>query len=661
MSKTVPKRRGARRRWGWRADMPAMLLGDQNFAALFEHAPIGVSVEDMSGRFLWVNPELESLLGYSAAELAEMTRLEITPPAGLAVYLPQIAELMSGRRKRVDVTLAQRRRDGQTIWMRLTATPIYGKTDDLVSILCMSMDVTELVAARDSLVQLQTAVEVATDGMSIVSDDGRLRFVNPAYVAMRGASGFEALLGGRWLDAYPPREAGRIAGELARGHGRWRGEVRAERKGSESILEDVSATPLPGGGMVVITRDLSAREKAEQEREKLREQITQSQKIEAVARMAGGVAHDFNNLMAAILNYSEIVLEELGPDHPAELFVQRINQAGKKGEALVRQILSLRQGAPSERVPVELAEIVQEAVISVQPVLHGAMRIIVQDPLPTRLVVLGSPVQIEQVLINLCINAVHASEGQADAVVRVSLIEGPPPSATSEAADEQGWLRRLVGTPEHTGPFARLTVSDSGMGMARETAERMFDPFFTTKPVGRGTGIGLAAVQSIVQAHGGAIEVVTAQGQGTHVTVHLPLYHGSANSVDTAGRERVLLVDDDTGARAATRRMIERLGYGVYEADSAQAALDLLQNPAMAVDLVVTDQMMIGGLGTELASTLAQLRPELPVVLCSGHLASLDAAELALANIAATLEKPVLARKLARVLRQALDQPRAAH
>jgi PAS domain S-box-containing protein len=636
---------------------------DPRFVALFEYAPVGVSIEDMSGRFLWVNPELEAMLGYSAVELAAMTRLEITPPAGLAAYLPQFAELMSGRRRRVDVTLAQRHRDGHTIWTRLTATPIDDQSEGVASILCMSMDVTELVAARDSLGQLQTAVEAATDGMTIVGDDGRIRFANPAYAAMRNAKDASFLLGQRWLEAYPGREAGRISGELARGHGRWRGEVRAENKDGASILEDISATPLPGGGMVLITRDLSARERAEQERERLREQITQSQKMEAVARMAGGVAHDFNNLLAAILNYSEIVREELAEDHPARLYADRIHQAGKKGEALVRQILSLRQGVPSERVPVELAEIVQEAVAGVRPAIHGGTKIVIVGALPSELVVLGSPVQIEQVIINLCINAVHACEEMTDAEVRVSLSAGPAPqqlantAATALATD--GRLRLLIGTPDHPGDFARFTVADSGTGMSRETAQRMFDPFFTTKPVGRGTGIGLAAVQSIVQAHGGAIEVITAPARGTSMTVHLPLYHGTADSVQTAGRERILLVDDDADARAATRRMIERLGYGVFEAENMASAMVLLQEPAPVADLVVTDYLMPGGLGTELAAMLAQHRPYLPVILCSGNLASLDISDLAAANIAATLEKPVQARKLARTLRQVLDKSKA--
>ncbi len=552
------------------AQLQAEGVNDASFAALFRHAPVGVSIEDMSGRFLRVNPELEALLGYSAEELAQLSRLEITPPEGLVAYLPQITELMSGQRQRVDVTLPQRCKDGQLVWTRLTATPIRSSPDASALILCMAMDVTELVAARNSLVRLRTAIEVATDGMIIVRNDGSIRFANPAYAEMRGREDPAKLLDSRWLNAFPAKEAGRIAAELALGKGCWRGEVRAERQPNEFILEDVSVTPLPEGGAVIIIRDLSARERAEQERERLREQITQAQKIEAVARMAGGVAHDFNNLMAAILNYSEIVLEELATDHPARLYVERMRQAGKKGEALVRQILSLRQGAPTEQVPVELAELIQEVVAGVQPALQGTTRLTVVQPLPHETVVRGSPVQIEQVLINLCINAMHACEAVADAEVRVELTVGPPPdSAAAAKPTAQGRVKLMVGSPVSDGPHVRLVVADTGIGMSAEVAERMFDAFFTTKPMGRGTGIGLAAVQTIIQSHGGVIEVDTALGQGTRMTVYLPLYRppDTPDITDAApGRERILLVDDDDDARAATRRMVERLGYGVQEA-----------------------------------------------------------------------------------------------
>jgi PAS domain S-box-containing protein len=660
---------------------------ESRFITLFEQAPIGVSIEDMGGRYLRTNPELQKMLGYSAAELDGLSRFELTPVEGLALYLPQIAEMMGGMRERVDVVLQQRCKDGSSIWTRLCAAPLTLEAEETgeAQIICMAMDVTALVEARDSLARRQQAIAEAQDGIAICDERACFTFTNRAFADLFGGEAPQALVGRSWYDLYGDM-ADDVRLTVVRGvakGGTWQGELEPVLAGQKRVHE-LSVTGMPDGGLVIVLRDVTERRRVEEERLRLREQILKTQKLDAVGRMASGVAHDFNNLIAAINNYSEMVLEDLPPDHPSRNYVERIRLAGRKGQGLVRQILGLSRQQPGERAPVAVVDLMSDAVATAEASLGDGV-VFAQQCAEPGAVVLGSALQLEQVVVNLLINAVHASEkARADgaAKIRVELRAGLVDEAALatlgapfglNAADRhivqsapgrtELWLGRL----EPAAPYVILTVADTGSGMPRDVVERMFDPFFSTKAVGKGSGIGLASVLGIILAHEGGLHVATEPGVGTAIDVFLPLERADAagpaasrtrpETEAAAGpRECILVVDDDLDVGKATCTILSRLSYGADHLASPEAALAALAATPGRWGLVITDEAMPGLSGIEFARALKARGIALPVILCSGHALAINTAEAYEAGISAMIDKPLVPRKLARVVRRALDE-----
>ncbi|WP_445680993.1 PAS domain-containing hybrid sensor histidine kinase/response regulator [Radicibacter daui] len=662
---------------------------ESRFITLFEQAPIGVSIEDMGGRYLRTNPELQKMLGYSEAELDGLSRFELTPVEGLALYLPQIAEMMGGMRERVDVVLQQRCKAGNSIWTRLCAAPLTLEAEETgeAQIICMAMDVTPLVEARDSLARRQQAIAEAQDGIAICDERACFTFTNRAFADLFGGGPAIALVGRSWYDLY-----GDLADDVrlmvvrgvAKG-GTWQGELEPVLDGQKRVHE-LSVTGMPDGGLVIVARDVTERRRVEEERARLREQILQTQKLDAVGRMASGVAHDFNNLIAAINNYSEMVLEDLPPDHPSRNYVERIRLAGRKGQGLVRQILGLSRQQPGERTPVAIADLMSDAVATAEASLGDGVRFEQQGP-EAGAVVLGSALQLEQVVVNLLVNAVHASEKtRADgaATIRVDLRAGFFDEAALaqlgapfglDAADRhilqpspgrtELWLGKLAPATS----YVAVTVADSGSGMPRDVVERMFDPFFSTKAVGKGSGIGLASVLGIILAHEGGLHVATEPGVGTSIDVFLPLEGGGAGGssaqpaaadvvpeVAAGPRECILVVDDDPDVGKATCTILSKLSYGAEHLASPEEALEALAATPGRWELVITDEAMPGLSGIEFARALKARGVTIPVILCSGHALAINTAEAYEAGIAAMIDKPLVPRKLARVVRRALDE-----
>jgi signal transduction histidine kinase/DNA-binding response OmpR family regulator len=422
------------------------------------------------------------------------------------------------------------------------------------------------------------------------------------------------------------------------------------------------------------------RQRVERERDALRERMHRSQKLEALGTLAGGIAHDFNNLLATIAANAELARAE-APAAVAER-IDEITTAAARARALVRQILTFgRQRPPQvERVQVEAvaAEVVRQLAASAPP---GAT--VTLDAAPELPAIDGDPTQVHQVLMNLGTNALQALGG-AGGGVRVALDVDAPADASHPARGERGpaWLR--------------IRVIDDGEGMDEATAARAFEPFFTTKGVGKGTGLGLSVTHGVVTAHGGTVDFHSVPGRGTTFTVRLPVPPGAptgpapaptgpapaptrttdgegAGAQDRArapspppGEERaarsarVLLVDDEAALQRVHRQMLARLGHAPSTFDDPRAALDALRADPCAYDVVVTDLNMPGMNGLELAREVRRLRPSLPVLLISGHLAVDDDA-LGDAGVRFVLEKPYTSAELGAMLQRVLApaEPRA--
>ncbi len=396
-------------------------------------------------------------------------------------------------------------------------------------------------------------------------------------------------------------------------------------------------------------RDISEQKTAEAAKEKLSEQLRQAQKLEAIGTLAGGIAHDFNNLLYAILGFCELNL--INPNCKGKLHEhsEHIKAAALRGRDLVQQILTFCRKEVEKTELFQIHAVVQDALGLIQKTFPSSITIHADIDQDTGWV-MADESQLHQIVMNLCTNALHAIDGnQGD--IRISL------KPVSLSADDTA-----TGEPLKTGTYARLEISDSGRGMTREIRERIFDPFFTTKEQGKGTGLGLAVVHGIIQKLGGKIEVVSEVGHGATFTLWIPLSDANKET-DTApqkiipeaiNREHVLWVDDEEILANLGRDFLASLGYQVTATTSAREALDLFRNAPDRYQLLVTDQTMPDMSGLQLAQAIREIRPGVPVILCTGYSAAVDREAALSQGIRAFLMKPLRLETLAMEVRKQL-------
>jgi PAS domain S-box-containing protein len=413
-------------------------------------------------------------------------------------------------------------------------------------------------------------------------------------------------------------------------------------------LRDVTGKPYR---MVGSTSDITTEKRAQSEKEHLEAQLRQSQKMEAIGTLAGGIAHDFNNILGAILGYGELAQQHAVDGSAMRRYLDNVMHAAGRAKRLVDRILGFSRSGVGERVPVNVQAVIEETLELLAASLPAGIRL--EKTLKGGdAAVVGDATYLHQVAMNLCTNALHAM--QRGGVLRVLLerIE----------LSEQRALSRGTLSP---GAYLRLVVSDTGTGIAPAVLERMFDPFFTTKGVGEGTGLGLSLVHGIVSELGGGIHVVTGAGEGTKFEIWLPVANEAARSLDEAVRElprghgeTVMIVDDEEALVALAKEMLTQLGYETVGFESSTAALQAIRAEPRRFDLVLTDEAMPDLVGTELAQEIRQIRPELPIILMSGHGGAQLAQTAAAVGAQEVLRKPLQARDLAESLARVLRASR---
>jgi PAS domain S-box-containing protein len=426
-------------------------------------------------------------------------------------------------------------------------------------------------------------------------------------------------------------------------------DVVFSARGSDGQTIDVSVAGRPmydATGTIVgyrgVTRDITAHLRtAAQLRHAQREQQRQTQKMEAIGTLASGIAHDFNNILGVILGFTDLALRDVTPDQTRlRGNLQEVLTAGKRARDLVRHILTFsRKGGP-ERAPVHLPTLIKEGLRLIRASLPSTIEI-QQDIAHDVGTVLADPTQIQQVLMNLCVNAEHALRDTGGSlVVRLEAVD----------VDEAFMAQHPT---VHPGSYARLTVQDTGHGMPSEVQARIFEPFFTTKEVGQGTGLGLAMVHGIVTSHDGTITVQSTQGVGTTFAVYLPCLDQDAVGLESMeipltspGKGTVLFVDDEEALVRAGQSMLESLEYHVVVSQSSLEALQIFQQTPERFAVVITDQTMPQMTGEVLTHALRRIRPDIPIILCTGFSHTIDADRAQAAGINAFLMKPLLAHDL---------------
>jgi len=624
------------------------------------NAPYAVFVTNAQGCYQQVNPAACRLTGYTEPELLAMSIADILAEDALENGLRHFQKVVQAGESRGEHCC--RTKSGERRWWLITARKISD-----ARILGFCEDITERkqfeAALLESEARIRAITESANDAIVMMDQSGHVSYWNPAAERIFGYKAEEVL----GIDLHhliaPKRYHAAFNAAFPTFQQTGEGaalnaplELEARHKNGHEISVELSLSALQhhdGWHTVGIVRDITERKQAEEERKQLLTQLVQAQKMEAIGTLAGGIAHDFNNILGAILGYTEIAIDSIAPDSMAINYLDKVMEASRRAAGLVKQILAFSRQAATERVALQPAQLVREVIKLLRPSLPSTITIRAQIDSATK-TILADPTQLHQILMNLSTNAYHAME-QTGGTLEITLKD-------CELSPQD--LRQHLGV--QPGGFVQLSIGDSGQGIAPEIRDKIFEPYFTTKEVGKGTGMGLAIVHGIVTGYGGFITCESAPGGGTVFHVFFPSIEEEAGllvepvEAMLSGGARILLVDDEEILVELGTTMLEHLGCEVTARTSSLEALDLFQHQPDRFDAVITDQTMPGMTGMELARRMLDIRPELPIILCTGY-SSLVTEEQAKTNgIQGFALKPLTKREIARHLSAVLNREEVA-
>lgn len=399
-----------------------------------------------------------------------------------------------------------------------------------------------------------------------------------------------------------------------------------------------------------LVRDMTERLDSEDEKHRLESQLQQAQKMESIGTLAAGIAHDFNNILSPIYGYVELAQMKVEKNTELMNYLDEVHSAAHRAGDLVKQILTFSRQDTEKFSPVEVHVIIKEALKLLRATIPSTIEI-KQQISPQCGYVMANPTQVHQVLMNLCTNAYHAMR-ETGGTLGVSLM---PKEITSHDI-----LKNINLRP---GPYMMLEVSDTGVGMDKETISRVFEPYFTTKSKGEGTGMGMSVVHGIIKSHGGNITVYSEPGKGTTVHVYLPIIEKEITEEETVhpgpiptGAERILLVDDEESVINVEKDLLESIGYKIVPYLDPEKAVAHFRTQPEAYDLVITDMTMPRMTGDKLALEILSIRPDIPIIMCTGFSELINKEEALKIGIRKFVTKPIIIKSFARTLRKVLDK-----
>lgn len=617
--------------------VPLQAAGE-GFRSLVENSPDIIVRYDREARFVYVNPRFEKAIGASLAAVQGKRPSEVSGLSDAAMFEELVRRVMaSGKGEKQESWM--RLADGNRAWMSILIVPECDAAGQVSSVQMVSRDCTERKEMAQQLELFEAAIHQTRDGIFLINEQTlRFVFVNDAACRSLGYSR-EELLCMTPLDIDPDVSQEQCHAMIRRSS---RGEdvvleTRHRSKGGLIYPVEIRASSIEMDGTTYalsFARNIS-------ERRQLEEQLVQARKMEAIGLLAGGIAHDFNNILTPVLMHSEMALVGLTPDSEIAQDLEQIRLAARRGAELVRQILAFSRQGRCEPVPLRLGAIIREGSKLLRSAIPSLIRLdcsieTLEDS------VLADPTQMLQILMNLVINAVHAMP-ENGGVIRVCLDDGYVQAYQSQAG------------------FLRLTVLDNGLGIDAEHLPQIFDPYFTTKRKGEGTGMGLAVVRGIVERHGGTIRVESRPGQGTAFTILIPRTGAPSAAFaplacrEASGDERILLVDDEQAIVKTASAILTGYGYLVSCFTSSRETLAAFLAAPSDFDLLITDQTMPELTGINLCREIWRVRPELPVILCSGFSETVNEESAAAMGIGAFLSKPYSMAEISEAVRRVLD------
>ncbi len=641
----------------------ALYESEKRYRDLVENANDIIYTHGLEGTILSFNKAGERITGYTREEAIGMTVAEIVAPDYLDLVRRMTARRLAGEVPAV-YELEIVARDGRRVRLEVNSRLVYEK-DQPVHIEGVARDVTERRHAEEALLESEgrnrVIMETASDAIITIDEESTIRFVNPAAEKIFGYAVAE-LTGAKLTTLIPDylRHAHLVGmkryRETGERHITWEAfEAPGLHKDGREIPLEISFGEYERDGthlFTAIIRDISERKRAREAVVRSEEQLLQSQKMEAIGRLAGGVAHDFNNLLTAITGYSDLSLRRLKEGDPVHRNIGEIKKAAERAADLTRQLLTFSRKQVLQPKVLDLNAVVAEMEKMLRRLIGEDVLLVVNlGQLLGH--VKADPGQLEQVLMNLVVNARDAMPGGGTLTIQ-----------TENARLDDNDASQDAGLPP--GPYALLSISDTGHGMNAETRRRVFEPFFTTKEKGKGTGLGLSTVYGIVTQSGGSIRVNSEPSLGTTFNIYLPLVLEAIEAVGPSpgeteiarGSETILLVEDDRGVREMMREILEMCGYHVLMASCGGEAVRICEGYQGMIELLLTDVVMPHLSGKELADALTLLRPRMKVLYISGYTDDAIIHHGVLDEEVAFLQKPFAPSTLAHKLRELLDPRR---
>lgn len=597
---------------------------------------------------IYANPAFLRMTGYNLEEIighnCRFLQGGDTDPAGIA----QLRQAIQNRQE-ATVTLLNYRKDGQPFWNELKISPVFSELGELIYFVGLQTDVSDRIRSEASLKKQAQLLELAHDAIIVRDVDDRITFWNQGAEKTYGWTreqvyheNSHALLHTQFPKPFQTIQAELLANNY------WEGELLHTRQDGQqrsiasrwALQRDDDGKPI---AILEINNDIT-------EKKALEAQFFRAQRMESIGTLAGGIAHDLNNILTPILSSSQLLLmRAITDEKKQQQLLETIQTSARRGGALIKQVLSFARGVEGKHTALQVRHLITEIRQIAQETFPKSIDI-EMDIAPDLWLVSGDATQLHQVFMNLCVNARDAMPDGG----RLSL------RATNLRIDEQYTRMNL---DARVGPYIVLTVTDTGTGIAPEILERIFDPFFTTKELGRGTGLGLSTVLAIVKGHGGFIDASSIVGKGTQFRVYLPAVKADEltppreETLSPGQGQLILVVDDEPAIREISKASLEAYNYQVLTANDGIEAIALYAQHKDDIDLVLVDLMMPVMDGPTTIRTLRKINPQVKVVAVSGLLSSNHLPSIVGTDLHAFLPKPYTAKELVKCLGDVLTAP----
>ena len=632
----------------------ALHESEKRLSAHLENTPVGAISWNLDFEVVDWNPAAETIFGYTKKEAIGKHAADLIIPEEIKDEIDKIFEKLlakTGGTHSTNEDITKNRRRIICDWYNTTIKDPDGNT---IGVSSFVHDITERVNTAKELINKKEAAQryLNLAGVMFIGLDqkGNVTIANKKACTVLECDEND-IIGQNWFDNFIPfriREDVRsvfnqlIVGDVEPVE--YFENPVVSKKGDEKQIAWHNTILTDGQNKIIGT--LGSGEDITEKR-KLQAQLEQSQKMEAIGNLAGGIAHDFNNILSSVIGFTELALDDVEKGTTLEDYLQEVYTGGKRARDLVKQILAFARQSDEERKPLQIGNIAKEVLKLIRSTIPATIEI--RENIESDSLVMGNASHVHQLFMNLCTNAAQAMEGPGG-VLKVRLTDvnytGQPPTLLKLKA----------------GNYIKITVSDTGTGISPDIIDSIFEPYFTTKGVGEGTGMGLAMSHGIVEGYGGKITVDSALGEGTTFKIYLPvsrrrkIHRQYEPEQLPEGTERILFIDDEAPIAKMGSQGLERLGYNVTIRTSSVEGLELFKTKPNDFDIVITDMTMPNITGDKLSVELLKIRPDIPVILCSGYSKKISDDTVLNIGIKAFAYKPIVKADLAKIVRKVLDE-----